>query len=64
LILQGERDSFGKRGEVEGYGLAKSIQVSWVSAGDHSFKPTKSSGLSWEDNLSFVLEQIDQFASS
>ncbi|MFZ9901882.1 MAG: alpha/beta family hydrolase [Vulcanococcus sp.] len=64
LILQGERDSFGKRGEVEGYGLAKSIQVSWVSAGDHSFKPTKSSGLSWEDNLSFVLEQIDQFAGS
>jgi len=51
LILQGERDSFGKRGEVEGYRLSPQIQLQWIAYGDHSFKPTRSSGLSEEQTL-------------
>lgn len=46
LIVQGERDSFGRRDEVEGYSLAPAIQLHWLAAADHSFKPTRSSGFS------------------
>ena len=50
LILQGERDPFGKRGEVEDYPLSPQIQLQWLPAGDHSFKPTRSSGLTEAEN--------------
>ena len=33
LILQGERDSFGTREEVESYGLSTQIQLHWISSG-------------------------------
>ena len=61
LILQGERDSFGKRGEVEGYGLSPQVQVEWIASGDHSFKPTKSSGLSEADNWATAVAMADLF---
>src|SRR5262249_6384146 len=43
LIVQGTRDSFGSRGELEKYGLPPSIRIAWID-GDHSFKPRASSG--------------------
>ena len=61
LILQGERDSFGKRGEVEGYTLAAALELQWISAGDHSFKPTRSSGLSEADNWQAAVTIADHF---
>ena len=61
LILQGERDSFGRREEVEGYGLPASVQLHWLKAGDHSFKPTKASGVTLQDNLTSALDRIDAF---
>jgi predicted alpha/beta-hydrolase family hydrolase len=61
LILQGERDSFGKRGEVEGYGLSAQIQLQWIASGDHSFKPTRSSGLSEADTWAAAVGHGDQF---
>ena len=61
LILQGERDSFGKRCEVEGYPLSSVIDVQWISAGDHSFKPTRSSGLSEADNWVDAVQRTDRF---
>ena len=61
LILQGERDSFGKRGEVETYGLSTAIQLGWLTTGDHSFKPTRSSGLSEADNWQAAVTMADQF---
>lgn len=61
LILQGERDSFGGREEVEGFGLSNAIQLHWLPAGDHSFKPTKASGLSLEDNLASAVERMDRW---
>ena len=45
LILQGERDPFGRRHEVEGYVLPGNVQVEWLPTGDHDFKPLRSSGL-------------------
>lgn len=61
LIVQGERDSFGKRGEVEGYTLSPAIEVQWIKAGDHSFKPTRSAGHSEADNWQAAVQAADQF---
>ncbi|NDC34654.1 MAG: alpha/beta fold hydrolase [Synechococcaceae bacterium WB9_2_112] len=61
LILQGERDSFGRQGEVEGYNLSPAIAVQWITAGDHSFKPTRRSGLSEAGNWSQALEYATHF---
>jgi predicted alpha/beta-hydrolase family hydrolase len=64
LILQGERDSFGKRAEVEGYTLSSAISVNWIPDGDHSFKPTKRSGRSESANLELAIASCDQFMIS
>ena len=44
LILQGERDTFGTQQEILQYSLADSIELAFLSDGDHSFKPRKASG--------------------
>jgi uncharacterized protein len=70
LILQGERDSFGRREEVETYNLSPQVQVRWIPSGDHSFKPTRSSGLSEEQNLAtavacshaFLIEMLEHIS--
>ena len=61
LIVQGERDPFGKRSEVETYTLSASIDVQWIVAGDHSFKPTRSSGLSEAGNWQCAVTLAAQF---
>jgi len=62
LVLQGERDSFGKPGEVETYGLPATVTVEWIPDGDHSFKPRKSTGRSLEQNLQLAIQRMDRFA--
>ena len=64
LILQGERDAFGKREEVERFSLAKSIHVHWLNDGDHSFKPRKASGVTQAENWTEAVEQTAQFVES
>ena len=61
LIVQGERDPFGSREEVEGYKLSKAIQVKWIEDGDHSFKPRKSSGRTEQQNWETALSEIEAF---
>ncbi|MCP9773384.1 alpha/beta hydrolase [Synechococcus sp. Tobar12-5m-g] len=61
LILQGERDSFGRREEVETYRLSPQVQLRWIPSGDHSFKPTRSSGLSEAENWATAVALGDQF---
>lgn len=51
LILQGERDTFGRREEVESYDLSDSIQTEFLADGDHSFKPRKASGLTQAEHI-------------
>ncbi|GAM60575.1 hydrolase of the alpha/beta-hydrolase fold [Vibrio ishigakensis] len=48
LVVQGEKDTFGKRDEVEGYPLSESIKVVYLQDGDHSFKPPKRSDATLE----------------
>jgi predicted alpha/beta-hydrolase family hydrolase len=61
LILQGERDSFGRREEVETYRLSSKVQLGWIPSGDHSFKPTGSSGLSEAENWATAVALSDSF---
>lgn len=61
LILQGERDSFGRREEVEAYALAPAISLAWIPAGDHSFRPTVASGRREADNWAAAVEAVDRF---
>ena len=61
LILQGERDSFGRRGEVEAYPLSPAIELEWIPAGDHSFKPTRSSGATEAGNWSHAVACADRW---
>lgn len=45
LILQGERDPLGNRDEVAGYALPDNTRVTWLTDGDHDFKPRRASGV-------------------
>lgn len=56
LILQGTRDPFGEREEVEAYTLSSAIRIHWLEDGDHSFKPRRSSGRSEGKALAEALE--------
>ena len=61
LILQGERDPFGRREEVETYALSPQVRLAWIPSGDHSFKPTRASGRSEADNLALAVARADHF---
>jgi predicted alpha/beta-hydrolase family hydrolase len=61
LILQGERDTFGRREEVEAYSLSPQVQLGWIPSGDHSFKPTRSYGLSEAENWATAVALSDRF---
>ena len=64
LILQGERDSLGRREEVVGYTLSQAIAVEWLPDGDHSFKPRKASGRTEAQNLARAAAAIREFIES
>jgi predicted alpha/beta-hydrolase family hydrolase len=61
LILQGERDSFGRREEVETYRLSPKVQLGWIPSCDHSYRPTRGSGLSEEGNWATAVALSDVF---
>src|SRR5262245_17345066 len=64
LILQGERDPFGDRGEVATYTLSPQIAVHWLADGDHSFKPRKASGRTEQRNRDEAVEKIASFVAT
>jgi len=64
LILQGERDSFGSREEISAYNLSTQVQVSYLTDGDHSFKPRKASGFSLDGHINLTITQTAKFIKS
>ncbi len=64
LVCQGERDTLGKREEVEGYKLPDSARLHWLPDGDHSLKPRKASGYTLEQNLASAADAIARFMAS
>ncbi|MBR9874995.1 MAG: alpha/beta fold hydrolase [Vibrionaceae bacterium] len=61
LILQGERDTFGKREEFENFTLSDQVSVTFVPDGDHSFKPRKRFGYTEEGNIALAVEHLASF---
>ena len=61
LILQGERDTFGKREEFADFDLSDSIRVEFIPDGDHSFKPRKSSGYTEQQNIALTVDKLSAF---
>jgi predicted alpha/beta-hydrolase family hydrolase len=64
LVLQGERDPFGTRGDVAGYHLSPQLRVEWIPDGDHSLKPRAKSGRTERDNLLHAIDAAAQFMGS
>lgn len=61
LILQGERDPFGNKQEVEQYQLSDKVSLEFIFDGDHSFNPRKTSGGTYQRNLEKSSQLIDSF---
>ena len=61
LVLQGERDALGSRTEIAGYDLSSAIRLVFLADGDHSFKPRKASGRTYEENLGQAVREIATF---
>lgn len=68
LIVQGERDPFGMREEIAGYGLPETIEFHMAPDGDHDLVPRKKSGRSaldnWQDAAVAVAAFIKRSADS
>jgi predicted alpha/beta-hydrolase family hydrolase len=64
LIVQGERDPFGGRGEVEAYRLSPAIRFHWVGDGDHDLGPRGASGFTRKGNLTAAADAIAAFAAT
>ena len=63
LIVQGERDSFGDRDEVPGFGLPERIRIAWITDGDHGYMPRKRSGVTIEENIAAAATAAATFLS-
>jgi predicted alpha/beta-hydrolase family hydrolase len=64
LILQGERDPFGRREEVGGYALSKSIEVEFLPDGDHDLKPRKASERTRAANWAEAVDRMAEFVAN
>jgi hypothetical protein len=62
LIVQGERDPFGTRGEVESFRLSASIRFAWAPDGDHDLGPRGGSGFTRKGNLAAAADAVAAFA--
>jgi len=61
LILQGERDPFGRPDEVAGYALSQAISVEWLPDGDHDLKPRRASGRTHAENQTIAADRAAAF---
>ena len=63
LIVQGERDTFGRPEEVAGYDLSEQVRLHWMGDGDHSLKPRKASGRTEGENLAEAAVEAARFVT-
>jgi len=61
LIVQGDRDPFGNQAEVEGYSLARGIEIAWIGDGDHDLGPRGASGFTRKGNLAAAADAVAGF---
>jgi hypothetical protein len=61
LIVQGERDPFGSRAEVEALSLSPAIRFHWAGDGDHDLGPRGGSGYTRKGNLAAAADAVAEF---
>jgi predicted alpha/beta-hydrolase family hydrolase len=61
LIIQGERDALGDHGHVSALPMPETVSVVWTPDGDHSLKPRKSSGYTYDAALLNTVEMMVAF---
>ncbi len=64
LIVQGERDPFGTRTEVEAMVLSPNIAFHWADDGDHDLGPRGASGHTRRGNLEAAADAVASFLIS
>src|SRR5919108_1315139 len=64
LIVQGERDPFGSRAEVEGFMLSPAIRLHWAVDGDHDLGPRGGRGHTRPGNLDAAADAVAAFANA
>lgn len=64
LIVQGERDPFGNRAEVERLSLSPRIEFHWADDGDHDLGPRGGKGFTRRGNLEAAADAVAHFARS
>ena len=66
LVVQGERDPFGTKAEIEGLidrkEIAASIRFAWIGDGDHDLGPRGASGFTKTGNLAAAADAVLDFA--
>jgi predicted alpha/beta-hydrolase family hydrolase len=61
LIVQGERDPFGTRAEVEALRLSPSIRIAWMRDGDHDLRARRVHKLRHLDSLAAAADAVAAF---
>lgn len=61
LVVQGERDTFGNRNDIASYQLPSNIHIHILPDGDHSLKPRKSSGISYDSHMQAATDSTVNF---
>lgn len=61
LVVQGERDKFGGKAQIPSWPLKAEIGLAWITDGDHSFVPRKSSGTREAANLARAIDLSSDF---
>jgi predicted alpha/beta-hydrolase family hydrolase len=61
LIVQGERDPFGSRAEVEALRLPPAIRFCWIGDGNHDLGPRGGSGFTRAGNLAAASDAVTAF---
>ena len=61
LIVQGIRDPFGKPDRIEPIQFSDAVELCWLEAGDHDFKPTVRSGIDHQQHIRSAAQAVNQF---
>ena len=61
LFIQGDRDPFGTRAEVEAMHLSAQIRIVWAPDGDHDLGPRGASGFTRKANLALAADALARF---
>lgn len=64
LVIQGVRDPFGSKAEVEAMRLSESITFHWAADGDHDLGPRGNSGFTRKENLTAAADAVKSFVAA